>query len=268
MPPGISTVNRVPLAQTGATDCHFHVFPAGLEPAAGARYAPAYEALIGDWQQKAEHKGVTRGVLVQPSFLGYDNSYLLEVLRNSPALLRGVAVVAPDTDIAQLQEMHQLGIRGIRLNLVGSDHRISPESEGLFASILTLGWHVELHTEPGKLLGVLQQLPTDLTLVLDHFGKPAEPAEIDEVASGRQGRLFVKLSAPYRLVNLQPRELARRWLAHLGPHRLLWGSDWPCTAHEAQQPIAQDPAILSHWLGDEDVVCHVLCHNPERLYWS
>ncbi|WP_119157653.1 amidohydrolase family protein [Caldimonas tepidiphila] len=266
MPLEIPSVNPALPAQGAVTDCHFHVFPSGLVPVAGARYAPGYGASLEQWLLGARPHGVSRGVLVQPSFLGYDNAFLLEMLRGAPNLLRGVAVVAPDIDAAELEAMDALGVRGIRLNLVGTDHRLPPGSTRLFPLLQSLGWHVELHTEPGRLQEVLGQLPSDLTLVLDHFGKPAHGAEPERVARGREDRLFVKLSAPYRLGNSKPQELARRWLDLLGPQRLLWGSDWPCTAHEDQQLAAQVPAVLHDWLDDSDAVGKVLCRNPELLY--
>ena len=266
MPFDPSSVNPSLPPQEAATDCHFHVFPAGVVAVPGARYAPAYGASIGEWSRGARARGVARGVLVQPSFLGCDNAFLLETLRGAPERLRGVAVVAPDTQAAELQAMHALGVRGVRLNLVGTDHRVEGGRQGLFERIGALGWHVELHTEPGRLLPVLEQMPSGLTLVLDHFGRPSGPEEIEAAARGRGERLFVKLSAPYRLGGLAPRELARQWLAQLGPDRLLWGSDWPCTAHEDEQLAAQDPAVLAAWLGDPGVAARVLCRNPERLY--
>ncbi|HUG23485.1 amidohydrolase family protein [Piscinibacter sp.] len=266
MPIETSFVNTTPRLQGHVTDCHFHVFPQGIAPVAAARYAPGYGAPLEQWRRGAQSHGVTRGVLVQPSFLGSDNSFLLEMLRTAAGRLLGVAVVAPDIERAELEAMHGLGVRGVRLNLVGTRHRILAASQKLFAHIQSLYWHVELHTEPGRLLSVLQQLPSDLTLVLDHFGRPADSGELDLIVRGRQDRLFVKLSAPYRLHGLTPQALARRWSGLLGPDKLLWGSDWPCTAHEDRQQAAQDPAVLHDWLGDPNLASAVLGRNPDLLY--
>lgn len=266
MPFETSSVNpTLPLAGE-ATDCHFHVFPEGTVAVAGARYAPRYGASLEQWAGGSAPHGIGRGVLVQPSFLGCDNAFLLERLRAEPGRLRGVGVVAPDIGRAELEAMHASGVRGIRLNLVGTDHAPGRETQALCVRVAALGWHVELHTEPGRLLPVLQRLPSGPTLVLDHFGRPAEAAELDGAVRGREDRLYVKLSAPYRLGGCSPRELARRWLALLGPDRLLWGSDWPCTAHEEEQRRAQDPAVLLDWLEDADAAGAALGRNPQRLY--
>ena len=64
-------------------DSHFHVFSAG-EGSARARYVPRYNAPYEAWQRQASVVGVTRGVVVQPSFLGTDNTRLCAELRVNP----------------------------------------------------------------------------------------------------------------------------------------------------------------------------------------
>lgn len=257
-------------------DCHFHVFSAHYA-VPGARYRPAYAAALVDWAAAAQACGVRRGLLVQPSFLGTDNSLLLQTLRNSAQSLRGVVVLAPDVDPAQLSGWHAQGVRGLRLNVAGISHdlRAWQGATALWQSMLRLGWHLELHTDQGALPAVLAQLhnalPGGMRLVLDHFAKPAAVSAQDpSVQAVRQwvaagGEVHVKLSGSYRLGGLDAAALARLWLAELGPQRLLWGSDWPCTNFEAQADYAQLHGSLQHWLGDDVVVQQVLCANPHRL---
>ena len=102
-------------------DCHFHVFDAG-QSQPQARYVPAYGASMAGWQAAAQPQGVQRGVLVQTSFLGTDNSRLVTELARNPATLRGVAVVDPGADAAELARLDNAGVRGIRLNLAGASH--------------------------------------------------------------------------------------------------------------------------------------------------
>ena len=77
---------------------------------------PALE--LGDVALLDAH-GISHAVLVQPSFLGTDNRFLLEALRAAPQRLQGVAVVAPDIGEPAWQALADGGICGIRLNLVG-----------------------------------------------------------------------------------------------------------------------------------------------------
>ena len=257
-----------------AVDAHFHLFKASIARA-GARYVPAYDAAFSSWQVQAHQLGVGRGVLVQPSFLGSDNTQLVTELDRWPGVLRGVAVVGFEATLQMLQPLHKAGVRGIRLNLAGVSHDLSSWSKAvlLWDALASLGWHLELHTDRGRLPEVLAQLPSQLPLVIDHMGKPgaisANDATVRALASRtRSGQVHIKLSGAYRLGGLNPGELARLWLGELGAGRLLWGSDWPCTNHES---LANYPVLLESlhgWLVDEAVIDAVLSANPQRLYWT
>lgn len=252
-------------------DTHFHVFQAG-EAFAGARYVPHYSATLADWQAQAAPVDVCRGVCVQPSFLGMDNHLMLQTIKAHPELLRGVAVVTADTPPAVLRDMHASGVRGIRLNLSGVSHEI-PEwtgADALWQTLHELGWHLEVHTDPGCLPQVLTQLPTAIPLVVDHMAKPVQARATDASIQALVHRAantptYVKLSGAYRLGVVNAAALAHLWSQALGAQALLWGSDWPCTNHEhlANYEALFD-AVLT-WVGPEHMD-QVLRQNPERLY--
>ena len=256
-----------------AVDTHFHVFKAGIAQA-GARYTPAYDAPFSSWQVKARPLGVSRGVLVQTSFMGSDNTQLVAELARWPNVLRGIAVVGPDATLQTLQPLHRAGVRGIRLNLAGISHELGAWSRAapLWEALALLGWHLELHSDIGHLPEVLAQLPSELPLVIDHMGKPEATSANDATVRAlteraQRSNVYLKLSGAYRLGGLNPGQLSRLWLGELGADCLLWGSDWPCTNHEA---LANYPMLLNslhEWLGDEAVVKAVLSTNPQHLYW-
>ena len=257
-----------------AVDTHFHVFKAGIAKAE-ARYVPTYEAPFSSWQAKAQPLGVGCGVLVQTSFMGSDNKQLVAELARWPNILRGIAVVSPEATLQTLQPLHRAGVRGIRLNLAGISHDLSAWSRAtpLWDALASLGWHLELHTDIGRLPQVLAQLPGELPLVIDHMGKPeavsADDATVRALTGrARRSKVHLKLSGAYRLGGLHPGELSRLWLGELGVGRLLWGSDWPCTNHES---LADYPKLLNFlhgWLDDAAVIETVLSTNPQRLYWA
>jgi predicted TIM-barrel fold metal-dependent hydrolase len=263
------TMNLTPSKQW--VDTHFHVFNAGMA-VDGARYVPQYTAALQEWMALAQGVGVSRGVWVQPSFLGTDNSLMLRALDEHPDVLRGVAVVATDVHPDELKAMDERGVRGIRLNLVGIDHEI-PEwtrAERVWQSMHDLGWHLEVHTDPGGLPKVLAQLPTDMPLVVDHMAKPSEVKARDvtvQALSHRAHRVptHVKLSGAYRLGGVSAASLADLWLHELGPQALLWGSDWPCTNHEHLANYEALLASVQTWIGAQHLDT-VLNHNPERLF--
>ncbi len=254
-------------------DTHFHVFNAGIA-VDQARYVPQYTAALHDWQALAQGVGVTRGVCVQPSFLGTDNSLMVSALEANSETLRGVAVVAADIHSDELKALHASGVRGIRLNLAGVDHDI-PEwtrVDRLWQSLHDLGWHLEVHTDQGALPKVLAQLPTDMPLVVDHMAKPSEVKARDATVQALAQRAqhvptHIKLSGAYRLGGVDAASLAHIWLHELGPQALLWGSDWPCTNHESLANYAALFAALVTWVGEQHLE-EVLTQNPQRLFWD
>lgn len=256
-----------------AVDSHFHVFEAGVgQP--GARYVPAYDAPLQAWQAAASPLGVTRGVLVQTSFMGTDNSALVAQLQRHPQALRGVAVVSPDAGLAVLAPLHAAGVRGLRLNLAGVSHRLDAWSaaRALWDAVAQLGWHVELHTDVGGLPEVLAQLPAQVPVVIDHMGKPDtvaahDPTVVAVRARARSAPVHVKLSGAYRLAGRDPGALARLWRDELGGGALLWGSDWPCTNHEDQADYPRLLGALHDWVG-EVAAQRALTDNPLALYWG
>ncbi|SEE60451.1 amidohydrolase family protein [Pseudomonas kilonensis] len=228
-------------------DCHAHVFSRGLELVAVRRYTPDYDATLAQYLGHLHTHGLSHGVLVQPSFLGTDNRYLLAALRQAPAQLRGVVVVARDISRAELDDMARLGVVGVRLNLMGEalpDFR-DVAWNGFLGHLAELGWHVELHANLMDLPGLIDQLlPFGIPLVVDHFGRPDARLGLDQpgfaqlMELGQGGHLWMKVSGIYRLGATAPQnlEFARASLTLLehsfGPERLVWGSDWPHTQHE------------------------------------
>lgn len=229
-------------------DCHAHVFSRELELAAVRRYTPDYDATLDQYLSHLHAYGLSHGVLVQPSFLGTDNRYLLAALRQAPEQLRGVVVVARDVSRAELDDMARLGVVGVRLNLMGKalpDFR-DAAWKGFLGHIAELDWHVELHANLADLPGLMGQLlPFGIKLVVDHFGRPEARLGLDQpgfaqlMALGQGGHVWMKVSGIYRLgaTAAQNLEFARASLTLLersfGPERLVWGSDWPHTQHEA-----------------------------------
>ena len=245
---------------TPAVDTHAHVFDRGCRLIEGRRYTPGYEAPAGRYVEVLNRAGVRHGVLVQPSFLGTDNACLLAGLRAYPGTLRGIAVVAPEIQDAELGAMDAAGVRGIRYNLIGLDPATvaGPEVRALTRRVSALGWLVEVQVAGAALAGVLDALTADAgAVVVDHFGKPgtaapeADPGFRKLIEFGPGGPVWVKLSAPYRLGGLDPAPYAAAFLGHFGPERLLWGSDWPWTQHEAATSYGECVSEIGGWLGGD-----------------
>lgn len=228
-------------------DSHAHVFSRELNLATARRYTPRYDATLTQYLSHLQTHDLSHGVLVQPSFLGTDNSYLLAALRQAPEQLRGVVVLERDVSRALLNDMARLGVIGVRLNLMGKalPNLRDAAWKDFFGHIAELGWHVELHRQVEDVPGLIRQLiPFGIKLVIDHFGRPDARLGIDQLGFpemlelGLNAQIWMKVSGIYRLEGTpqQNLEFARTALPLLeqsfGLRRLVWGSDWPHTQHE------------------------------------
>jgi predicted TIM-barrel fold metal-dependent hydrolase len=238
-----------PLAPILGIDSHAHVFSRELDLTSARRYSPDYDATVAMYLDQLQQHGLSHGVLVQPSFLGTDNRYLLDALRKAPGLLRGVVVVEPDISRTALEEMDRLGVVGVRLNLMGKalPDFAEPQWQGFFGHLAALDWHVEVHRHVADMPALLAGLmPFGVRIVIDHFGRPDARSGLDQpgfrqmLELGRSGQLWMKVSGIYRLEGSAQENLdfARAALPLLldtfGQQRLVWGSDWPHTQHEDQ----------------------------------
>ena len=268
----------------GATDCHFHIFG----PKAKYAYSPNRiytppDVLLPDWKHLANTLGVARGVIVQPSVYGTDNTVTLGALEAMRETWRAVVVVEDDIPDAELQRMHKLGVRGIRFNVVdvATDKGKLPMDavRRMAERIKPLGWHVQflMHVdEYPDLEKMFDGFPTDI--VIDHFGymKAAKglqnPGFQGFLRMLKGGRCWVKFTGAYRIsaekrlpyADVTPLAHA---LVEANPDRVVWGTDWPHPKHDGDMPndgIMCDR--LADWIPDAGLLKKALVDNPAKLY--
>lgn len=261
-----------------SVDTHAHVFTKGLPLTNGRRYAPRYDATLDAYMRLLDDYHIGHAVLVQPSFLGTDNLYLLEALSRDRRRLRGVAVVSPDISEDELSQLREQGITGVRLNLVQQalpDFGAAPWA-GLLQRLARLGFHVELHREAKDLPPMISSLlKVGLPVVVDHFGRPDpvdgtnDPGFKALLGFGDSGRVWVKLSGAYRCAKPGSgfvRDATTQLLDSFGAARLMWGSDWPHTQYEHVADYGETRSILLNLHLEPAVVDTVLCETPHSLY--
>jgi predicted TIM-barrel fold metal-dependent hydrolase len=263
------------IAPQDSIDCHAHVFACDLPMVADARYRPTVDAPLDRYLDLLDRYGLARGVLVQPSFLGTDNGFMLDALARYPDRLIGVAVVEPRCGAGELAALHRAGVRGLRFNLIG---RPLPDFgttdlQRFVERVADAGLHLELHAEGAAWPVLLPPLlGTGVTLVVDHFGRPAAADPTQDagfaavLAEAASPDVWIKLSAPYRFA--APASAAvRAILDAAGPERLVWGSDWPWTQHPEITDYGALLAAFVATVGDERLAAQILRGNAARLYW-
>ena len=267
----------------GAVDAHCHVFG----PAAEFPFAPERKYTPGDAGKDMlfalrDHLGLSRNVIVQASCHGKDNSAMIDALRASGGLARGVAVVAHDIADSELDMMHEAGVRGVRFNFVKRLVDATPREVFMRTAerVRRLGWHIVVYFEAPDLADLspfLKELPG--IVVVDHMGRPDVTKPLDGPDFQRfvtlmeaVPTLWTKVSCPERLTVAGPPYddvvPFQRYLVERFPDRVLWGTDWPHPNMKSHRPddgllvdtiarIAPTPALQQALLID----------NPMRLYW-
>ncbi len=288
---GVSPTPPTFAMPAGACDCHTHIFgPDENFPLSPKRLYTPGPASIDDLNALHKTLHVDRVVVVHPSPYGADNAVTVDAVRKIGNRARGVAVIDDATTDAMLADMHDAGIRGVRVNLESSGESDPAVAErhlqDAAARVARLGWHVQTFTNLGILAPLhdtILKLPAPL--VVDHFGRPKAELGLDQpgfkelLSLLRSGKVYVKISAAYRISQLpgypDAAPLARAMIdANLD--RIVWGTDWPHPGAAKRDPAVIEPfrpedngaALnrLASWTKDNKELAKILVDNPARLY--
>ncbi len=268
----------------GACDTHCHVFgPYDRFPLQHPSSYAAPDAPASRYLRMLDTLGASRGVLVQPAPYGTNPDALLDALCEGAGRLRGIAVADPSVTDAQLQALHDGGVRGLRfVEARDPAGNLFPGSVGfdqvaaLAPRMKQFGLHAQLWAPCDTYLRHLPELAKlDLPLVIDHLGSlvPArgEADPVFQLLRGllADGRIWMKLTVCR--VGAAPDYENARFIhdafTAANPDQVLWGSDWPFVRMGAAAPSADALVDLAHdWLGNDALRKQVWVDNPERLY--
>lgn len=212
-------------------------------------------------------------------------------------------MIDPDTvSDEELDEMHTLGVRGVRVFTSEKDeNKVVQLVEANAAIAASRGWVVQLWL-PLNFMTVLHDIiPTlNCTFVFDHYGHlevgsktnntmntidPYRTPGFTELIDLVQRKImFVKISAPYQNSKQSPLYTDMRVVADIfinaGPDMVVYGSDWPHTSSkEGNGPggplIPSDyrdindtalVEITKEWAGSTAQVQRMFVDNPRRLW--
>lgn len=296
----------------GIWDVHHHVFEPDRFTYSEDRHLTPPPATIKQFLDFKRTTGITHSVLTHGLSYGSDCSSLTTFLEElGTVCTKGISVIDPETtSIAELSRMHDAGVRGIRVNLYryGAMHDLEKQKATLRAHARCIanfrGWTMAFtHVHPefwAELCPVIESEVAirGIRLVTDHFAllKGASMLREDQASSPltqpgfeaiislvRDGLLWVKISAPYRVSNLSPtfddlKPLVRA-LVDANPRRILYGSDWPHTplmrVRSREEALQETPYLqvddvkwlhtLRSWLSDQEWD-NIVWRNPNELY--
>lgn len=267
-------------------DCHFHVVepPRDFPMFPGRSYTPT-EASLDAWRATMAPLGFARGVVVQPSFYGTDNTVLLHTLAQANGALTGIGAAHEDVSESQLDVMALAGVRGLRFAHVSAEEAHRTAGFVPLTALRTLAprlrarnMHVNLLTDSRLLPDIESELKAaQLPVVLDHMGRV--PASLGTQHPGMfamkklmdQGWFWVKLSGVANVSSQAPcyedaHHIHAELVSHC-PERLVWGSDWPHTRPKGGVPSTN---LLFQrfldWTPSSQLRFRILTANPLELY--
>ena len=267
-----------------ACDCHAHVFDGVRHAYQATRAYTPPDNPVTKLLSLHDTLGIARGVVVQASVHGIDNSAVLDAVAAHPGRLRAVAAVTEAVTDRELAQLNAGGVRGIRVNLVdrgGMPFRSLDALADMADRIRDMGWHIELlvHVESSP---DLRRIFTGLRIpvTVGHVGYTRVTEGLDHpgyrefLAMLRDGFGWVKLTGPYRISaqerlpygDVKPFVEA---VVEAAPDRVVWGSDWPHVMVTRPMPNDGDLLdVLGQWVPDATLRRRILVDNPQRLYWS
>jgi predicted TIM-barrel fold metal-dependent hydrolase len=269
-----------------ACDTHAHVFgPADRFPYAADRSYTPPDAPLAKYLAMLAVLGFERGVLVQGSAHGRDNSAMLDALQRHPDTLRGVAVADRSVPEAELRRWAANGVRALRFNHFFRGGQLHyrggvplTEAEALAPLMRELGWHIQLWIDVKDLPDTIPALERlGLPVLIDHMGRTdaragtGTPGFRSLVALLRDGGCWVKLSGAHRLTQNAPDYPEARpfheALVAANPERLVWGGDWPHPRIEGAMPDAGHLLdLFFDWTPDAETRRRILVDKPARLF--
>lgn len=246
-------------------DAHLHIIDPRFPLVANEGYLPP--EFTADHYTETMHNGlpddvsVAGGAVVSGSFQAYDQSYLVNALKELGPGFVGVAQVPADTSLDELQALHDAGVRALRFNLYrGTAADLSTLQRTAALVYEHFNWHIELYVDAsdlGELEPVLASLPR---VSIDHLGLRA--GGLDCLKRLVQQGCFVKATGFGRL-DFDP-VMAMTELYRCNPKALVFGSDLPST--RAPRPFQFDDLECLRTAVGEAGYRQVLWDNARALY--
>lgn len=201
--------------------------------------------------------GVTRVNLIQMSFYGFDNSYMLDMIKLYPEVFVGTAVIDPAAEpVKRMRELAPKGVRAFRIypNLVKGEKWLEPEGySSMFAEGAKANQAMSCLINPADLpeLNRMCTKHPDTPVIIDHLCRIGGDGTIREAdvtalcAMAKHKRVMVKVGAFYAFGKKKPPyadlvPLAKAVIKAFGAERCMWETDCPFqvgTGHTYQDSV-------------------------------
>jgi predicted TIM-barrel fold metal-dependent hydrolase len=218
--------------------------------------------------------GVGRVNLIQMSFYGFDNSYMLDMIAKYPDVFVGTAVVNPlgEDPAGKMDELAKKGVRAFRIHPKLTEEPIEKwlRPEG-YQKMFAAG--ARNHQAMACLIGpdalpdldrMCKEFP-ETPVIIDHLARIGADGVIRDIdvdrlcAMAKHKKVMLKIGAFYALGKQKPPyddlvPLIKKAVSAFGPHRCMWESDCPFQVQGEHTYQASVDLVLRRLglLSDED----------------
>lgn len=247
---------------TDIFDAHLHIIDPRYPLIENNGYLPE-KFTCNDYRNATASYSRVGGAIVSGSFQGFDQSYLINALKELGPSYVGVTQLPATVSDDNIIHLHRAGIRALRFNLKRGGSEQLSQLEYMAAKVWDLcGWHIELYVDSTLLDDLAPRLLTLPAVSIDHIGLSAQgfPALLRLVEQG------VKVKATgFGRVDFDVTK-ALQDLAQANPSCLMFGTDLPSTRAPRAYCDSDRQLVLDSLTQDQAE--RVLFKNAQEFYKS
>ncbi|MGV4926640.1 amidohydrolase family protein (plasmid) [Streptomyces sp. BHT-5-2] len=241
-------------------DAHFHIIDQRFPLVENNGYLPP-EFTVTHFRERAAALQVSGGAVVSGSFQAFDQSYLIDALRQLGPGFVGVTQLPATVSDEEIAHLDAEGVRAVRFNVRRGGSETLDQLDTLARRVHEVaGWHTELYIDAADLPDLHATLSALPSVSIDHLGLTSEglPHLLRLVETGTK----VKATG-FGRVDLDIDQTVRA-IVKADPTALMFGSDLPST--RARRPFEDaDLHRLADLVGAEHVEA-VLHDNAAAHY--
>lgn len=241
-------------------DAHFHIIDPRFPIVENNGYIPD-PFTSQDYLARLDGIQLVGGAVVSGSFQAYDQTFLIDALKGFGPKYVGVIQLAPTVTENELINLHQAGVRAVRINLKrGGKDQLQYLEEMAKRVFEIVGWHVELYIDSDNLSDLYQKLINLPAVCIDHLG--LSKVGFNTLLKLAEHNVRVKASG-FGRVDFDV-VTALKELYSINPKCLMFGTDLPST--RALRPYRNsDYSLVTNTFSQEDAE-NILYKNAIEFY--
>lgn len=206
-------------------DSHLHIIDERYPLIPNNGYVPN-SFTFTDYLSRLRSYRLCGGAIVSGSFQAFDQSYLVEALKNLGPSFVGVTQLPNSVSDNEIFELNESGVRAVRFNLKRGGSEDVRHLSSMASKVHEIAsWHVELYIDSSDLPDLYQTLIALPSVSIDHLG--LSKAQFKTLVQLAEKGVRVKATG-FGRVDFPVTE-ALKDLYSANPNSLMFGTDLPST---------------------------------------